>query len=211
MSPSARPPCQIGSLQAGRSRVGGLQLARVHADAAVVGGGSERRVAFGARSGVGAFGGMHLGVGCFQISALLISLRQCGVHGQRCGGGKGNFVGDLVLLVGRQADHARQIYFLLGKIVLERKQTLLMRQCLHLVAIGVDFGDEALGKLLLALVVDRVRALQLRFLGSHARLGRDRLQIRPADGQRDQLARVLRGIPIGFGNLAGGAVIVDCR
>ena len=64
------------NFQAGRGGVRGLQLAGVDADAAVVGGDSERRVTLGARGGVGAFGGAHLSVGGFQIGALLIRLRE---------------------------------------------------------------------------------------------------------------------------------------
>ena len=64
------------NFQAGRGRVRRLQLAGVDADAAVVGGDSERGVTLGAGSGVGAFGGAHLCVGGFQIGALLKRLRE---------------------------------------------------------------------------------------------------------------------------------------
>ncbi len=84
-----------------------------------------------------------------------------------------------------------------------------MRQRLHFVPVGVHFRDESLIELLLALVVDCIRALQLCVFGSHARARGNRLQISAAHGQHDQFARVLRRVAIGFGDIARRAVIVD--
>ena len=115
------------------------------------------------------------------------------------------------MIVRREADHAREIYFLLGQIVFEREQTLLVRQSLHLAAVGVHFGDEPLLDLLLALIVSGICAIELRFFRSHSRFRRNRLQVGAADGEHDQFARVLRGIAICIRDIARRAVVVDRR
>ena len=79
---------------------------------------SKRGVTFGARGGVRTLGGAHLGVGGFQVRSLLECLCQRVFQRQRRGGREGHFVGDIVLIVWRQANHAREIDFLLRQIVL---------------------------------------------------------------------------------------------
>ena len=115
------------------------------------------------------------------------------------------------MIVWRQADHAREIDFLLRQIVLEGKQTLLVRQRLHFVLVGIHFRDESLLELLRALLVHGIRALQLRLFRSHPRFRGNRLKIGPADGKHDQFARILGRIAIRLGNIVRGAVVVDRR
>ena len=157
--------------------VGGLQLSWIDPDAADIGADSQRRIAFRTGSRFGAFRGSNLRLSGFQVGALRIGLLDGVFHGKRHQGSVRNLVRDFVLVGWRQANHASEIDFLLGVIILEREQTLLFGEELHLIFVRVHLGDDPLLQLLDALLIDRIRGFDLGLFRGQACFGRGHLQV----------------------------------
>jgi hypothetical protein len=80
-----------------------------------------------------------------------------------------------------------------------------------LAPVEIDLRNFAELKLLLRLAEDGVGGLQLRLRGLHSGFRRDDFEIRAADGEHDQIARVVGRKLVGAFGLFGRAIIVYVR
>ena len=113
--------------------------------------------------------------------------------------------------VRRQARQPRQVDFLFRQIVLERDDSLSLGERLNLGAIKVGLRDDAGAALFKRLSIKGVGGLQLSARRVQPRFRRDRLKICAADGQRDQVFRVLGGFLVGAHDLFGRTVVFPGR
>src|SRR5207248_5235919 len=115
-------------------REGSVRLRRVRSDNSVIGAERQRRQALGARGGQRLRGGADLSFRSFHVGALRQRLCDRIVFGHWRRFGEWNVIRNVIAVVRRQADQPREADLLLRKIVLQRDQTLLLRQGLHLAA-----------------------------------------------------------------------------
>ena len=114
------------------------------------------------------------------------------VNGDRGERRVGRFVGQFELLPGREPDDAPESELLNRIIVLRLNELLLARFQFHFRTQAVDFWRRAGFHLVGGLIEKRLRGVHLRGEAFDARGIGDRLQIGVADGEDDQIARVLR-------------------
>ena len=188
---------------------GSVRLGRVGADHFVVAADRDRRQALGARGRQGLGGRLHLGLGGFQVGALLFGLGHGGIHALHRRRAEGKAVGELIIGIGRQPGEARQIDLLLGEIVAQRNDLLLLGERAHLVLIHVELRQHALCVLFGGLMEHGIGGVELGLRGIHAGLRGQRLQISAAHGQGDQVARILQAVLAGARGGLGGAVVID--
>src|SRR5262249_29634997 len=90
-------------------------------------------------------------------------------------------------------------------------QPLLLGERLNLSAIDVGLGDNASAALLQRLAIKGVGSLQLSARRVQPRFRRDHLKVGAADGQDDEIVRVLGRLFVGSHDLFGRAVVFPCR
>ena len=185
-------------------RVGGRE-----ADGAVIGGEVDGGQAFRAGGGAGAFRGSKLCLRGFQVGAVFQGLLKGVFHGEGRGGGERNLIGKLEIGVRGQAGEAGEIDFLLGEVVFERGQALLLCLELHLAAVHVDLGQQPALGALGGLVVEGFGGLHLGVGGGRASFRGDGLQIGAGDGEDHEIAGIVQGKGVGAGDVSGCAVVID--
>ena len=92
-------------------------------------------------------------------------------------------VGQIVFVRWRQAGDPRQTDFLLGEIVFERGNTLLLGKRFDLAAIDIDLRHDAYGSLLRILFVEGIGGIELSVSGFYSFLCGNDLQISSAHCQ----------------------------
>src|SRR5262249_50182938 len=105
----------------------------------------------------------------------------------------------------------RQVDLLLREFGLERQQTLLLAEGLYLTAIDIQLRDEPDSSTLRVLLIQRVGGLELSARRIDTRTKGQCLQIRPADGEHDEISRVFDRELIGAEDGVGRAVVAPCR
>ena len=121
---------------------------------------------------------------------------------------KGTCVGDVVAVVGWEADDAGESYLFFGELGFERDDALLLGELFDFAAVDVDLGDEAYAALQLGLLEERGGGVELG-VGRGDALGcGDDLEVGAADGEDDGVLGIACGELGGAIEVFGGAEVV---
>ena len=145
----------------------------------------------------------------FQISTIRKRFGESLVYGGGWGRRKGKLVGQLVVLVGRNADDAGEVDLLLREIIFKSGQALAFGLLLHETGAYVNLRDETRLTALLGLLEESSSGFKLCPRRLDASVGGNGLQVCAASGENDQVACVLYGLLVSPNDFAGGAVVVD--
>ena len=151
----------------------------------------KRREIAGHRGLPGEFRCAHVGHGCLVIGTRSVCAFQSLIDGDVFERLVGRLVGEFEFLPGSQPNHARHGQLLDGEVVLRLDQLLLPGLKLDLGAQAVDVRRSAGIHLVRCLIVERLCRLDLRFRRFDAGFVGDGLQIDIANGEHNQIARVL--------------------
>ena len=120
-----------------------VRLSGVRPNRPVICAEGQRWKSLGAGGGKGALRAADLRLRCFQIRPLIECFLKSVLKWDRGRGRKGNIVGEFEPVRWRQASKASQVYLLLREIVLQRNETLLLRENLNLAPVYIDLCQQS--------------------------------------------------------------------
>jgi hypothetical protein len=143
-------------------------LRRVCSDLSIVAIDSKRGQSLIASSGKCVFGGMNLRFRRFNIRTTFKGLLERVLKAEIGRSQEGHVIGKIVFVAWRQSGHSGQNDLLLGHFVLERDDSLLLRKLFDFAPIDVDLRHQSHTSLLLSLLKESSRGVELRVRGLYS-------------------------------------------